>query len=213
MRDLVRRRDVLVALIVVAAVPASAQEPAVRVTREPPVVRRTEFDPANPAPGTPKLTPPESGVCNTTFELAASVRYSVEVLSSTTARVYVDGLDLTTRLSFDIYTVRGAPRKLIAHEEAHRIIGEHYYESAPAIAEDIGRRLIGATFDGTGATPDEAQKNGFEKVMAAIEQAYMARVRIPSARANARFDEITNHGLEAIDEADAIAMAIEAPAP
>jgi hypothetical protein len=156
----------------------------------------------------PTLTPPESGVCNTTFELAANVSYSAETLSPTTARVYVDELALTTRLSFDIYTVQGAPAKLRAHEEAHRAIGEYYYRSAPTIAEEIGRRLIGARFDGMGADPDAAQRDGFEKVIAAIERAYMTRVRIPSAAANVRFDDITNHGLNDIDEDEAIALAI-----
>jgi len=36
----------------------------------------------------------------------------------------------------------------------------------------------------------------------------MARVRIPSAAANERFDAITNHGLEPIDEAEAIVLAL-----
>jgi hypothetical protein len=189
---------------------AGAQTSAVRVTREEPVVRRSEFDPRRPPAGMPTLTPPESGVCNTTFELAASVSYSAETLSPTTARVYVDEIDLTTRLTFDIYTVQGAPAKLRAHEEAHREIGEHYYRTAPTVAAEIGRRLIGTTFDGVGVDPDAAQRDGFEKVIAAIEEAYMARVRIPSAAANVRFDEITNHGLNDIDEAEAVAMAIGA---
>jgi hypothetical protein len=189
----------------------AAQRSPVRVTREEPVVRRTEFDPRRPPREMPTLTPPESGVCNTTFELAASVSYSVETLSPTTARVYVDEMDLTTRLAFDIYTVQGAPPKLRAHEEAHREIGEHFYRDASTIAADIGRRLIGASFDGTGIDPDAAQRDGFEKVIAAIEQAYMARIRIPSAAANVRFDQITNHGLNDIGEAEAIAMAIGRP--
>ena len=142
--------------------PRSAQSAAVRVTREEPVVRRYEFDPRRPLPGMPKLTPPESGVCNTTFELAASVSYSAELLSATTARVQVDELDLTTRLSFDIYTIENAPPKLIAHEEGHRKIGEHFYRDAPRIADEIGRRLIGATFEGVGVDGDAAQRDGFE---------------------------------------------------
>jgi hypothetical protein len=40
----------------------------------------------------------------------------------------------------------------------------------------------------------------------------MARVRIPSAAANERFDEITNHGANPIDEAEAIALALGEPA-
>ena len=169
---------------------------------------RTDFDPERPPPEMPPLTPPEAGVCKTTFELSASVTYSAERLSGMTARIYVDGLDIVTRLRFDIYTVRGAPPKLRAHEEGHRAIGEHFYRDATRIAEEIGTRLIGASFEGTGADEAAAQRDGFERVIAAIERAYMARVRIPSAAANERFDEITNHGLEPIDEAEALALAL-----
>ena len=185
-----------------------AQRSAVRVKRDEPVIERTEFDPRRPPRDMPPLTPPESGVCKTTFELAASVSYSAERLTRTSARIYVDELDIVTRLRFDIFTVKGGPPKLRAHEEAHRAIGEHYYKNAARIAEDIGRRLIGATFEGSGADEEAAQRDGFEKVVAEIERAYMARVRIPSAAANERFDEITNHGLNPIDEADAIEQAL-----
>ena len=180
----------------------------VRVTREEPITVRTEFDPKRPPPEMPPLTPPEAGVCKTTFELAASVTYSAERLSGLAARIYVDGLDIVTRLRFDIYTAQGAPPKLRAHEEGHRAIGEHYYGDAARIAEDIGRRLIGVTFDGAGLDQEAAQENAFAKAVAEIERDYMARMRTPSSAANERFDEITRHGLEAIEEADAIALAI-----
>ena len=186
----------------------SAQRSPVRVEREEPVIAGTEYDPRRPPPDMPALTPPESGVCKTTFELSASVTYSAERLSRTAARVYVDELDIVTRLRFDIFTIRNAPAKLRAHEEGHRAIGEHFYENAEQIAADIGRRLIGRTFDGSGSDQDAAQKDGFGKVVAEIERAYMARVRVPSASANERFDEITNHGLNPIDEAEAIRLAI-----
>lgn len=189
---------------------ARAQRAAVRVTREEPIVERIEFDPRRPPADMPPLTPPEAGVCKTTFELSASVRYSAERLTSTTARIYVEGLDIVTRLRFDIFTVQDGPPKLRAHEEAHREIGEHFYRNAAQIAEDIGRRLIGATFDGSGRDEEAAQRDGFQRVVAAIESAYMARVRIPSAAANERFDELTNHGSNSVDEAEAIALVLGA---
>jgi hypothetical protein len=191
--------------------PAWAQSSsAVRVTQERPVIRRVEFNPRRPPRDMPPLTPPEAGVCLTTFELSAGVTYSAERIARNRARVYVDELDIVTRLRFDIYTVKDAPPKLRAHEEGHRAIGEHFYASAPQIAEQIGRRLIGATFEGEGPTEAAAQKDGFQKVVANIESEYMARVRVPSAAANERFDEITNHGLDPIDEAEAVRLALDA---
>jgi hypothetical protein len=190
---------------------AAAQRPAVRVTREDPVVTRTDFDPRRPPPDMPPLAPPESGVCKTTFELSAGVTYSAERLKSGTARIYVDGLEIVTKLRIDIFTVQNAPPKLRAHEEGHRAIAEHYFERSATIAEDIGRRLIGTSYDGLGADDEAAQRDAFAKVIAEIERAYMARVRVPSAAANERFDEITRHGLEPIEESEAVARAIAAP--
>lgn len=186
-------------------------ESPVRVVRADPVITRTEFDPQRPPADMPPLTPPESGVCKTTFELSAGVTYSAEPLSrGGTLRIYVDGLQIETRLRIDIYTVRNAPPKLRAHEEGHRAIAEHYYEGSARIAEDIGLRLLGTAHEGRGDDDETAQRDAFAKVIASIERAYMARVRVPSAAANERFDEITRHGLEPIDEREAVARAIAA---
>ena len=197
----------------VLRLPAGAQRAPVRVTHEEPVIERREFDPRRPPSDMPPLTPPESGVCRATFELDAGVAYSAEPLSRNTARIYVDELDIVTRVRFEIFTVAGGPEKLRAHEEGHRAIGEHYYKDAAIIAEGIGRRLIGATFEGRGADQESAQRDAFAKVVADIERAYMARVRSPSAAANERFDEITRHGLDPIDEREAVALAIAGGAP
>jgi hypothetical protein len=208
-----RRTFLLLAAAAAGGLPrANAQRPAdrqtVRVTREEPVITRTDFDPRRPPADMPPLTPPEAGVCKTTFELSAGVSYSAEQLAAGRARIYVDGLEIATKLRIDIYTALDSPPKLRAHEEGHRAIGEHYYRSSGAIAEDIGRRLVGRSYEGQGADDEAAQRTAFGKVVAELERAYMARVRVPSAAANERFDEITNHGLASVDEGEAIALAI-----
>ena len=187
---------------------AWAERPAVRVHRERSAVQRIEFDPGAPPGGMPKLTPPEAGVCNTTFELATGVSYSSEPLTASTVLITVDELDLTIRVTFEIYSATGAPQKLRDHEEAHRKIGEYYYRNAAAAADGIARALIGERFEGSGATADAAQKNAVQKVLASIENDYMARTRDRSAAANLRFDAITNHGLDAIDANVAVARAV-----
>ncbi len=200
----------LVMGVALASPGALAQRAPVRVHRERSVVERIEFDPAAPPRGMPRLTPPEAGVCNTTFELDTGVGYNAEPFTANMVRITVSQLDLTTRLTFEIYTAADAPQKLRDHEEAHRKIGEYYYRNAAAAAERIARALIGESFDGTGSDEDAAQKSAVGKVLAGIERDYMARTRDRSAAANARFDLITNHGLDPIDEATAIARAVAA---
>lgn len=48
------------------------------------------------------------------------------------------------------------------------------------------------------------------QVTAALENGYMIRTRIRSVAANERYDELTEHGLNAVQEAEAIAAAIGA---
>ena len=189
---------------------AWAQRSPVRVHRERSVVQRIEFDPSAPPRSMPKLTPPEAGVCNTTFELTTDVSYKAEPLTARTVLITVDELDLTIRVTFDIYSAARAPQKLRDHEEAHRKIGEYYYRNAAAVAEEIARELIGERFEGTGSTEESAQNNAVQKVLASIENDYMARTRDRSAAANVRFDLITNHGLDAIDANTAVARAVAA---
>jgi len=187
-----------------------AQRSAVRVHRERPVVQRIEFNRDAPPRGMPKLTPPEAGVCNTTFELETGVSYTAEPLTASTVFITVAEIDITTRVTFDIYTTADAPQRLRDHEEAHRKIGEYYYRNAAAAADGIARALIGERFNGAGATEDAAQKNALANVLADIERDYMARTRDRSAAANARFDALTNHGLDAIDANTALARAVAA---
>ena len=203
-------RTVVVGALALALLPtgASAQRSAVRVHRERSLVHRIEFDPSAPPGSMPKLTPPEAGVCNTTFELTTGVSYKADPLSARTVLITVEELDLTIRATFDIYTAARPPQKLRDHEEAHRKIAEYYYRNAAAVAEDIARDLIGERFEGAGATEDSAQNNAVQKVLASIERQYMARTRDRSAAANVRFDMLTNHGLDAIDANTAVARAV-----
>jgi hypothetical protein len=205
-------RAVIALVLLAGLVPtgtALGQRSGVKVRHERPEIHRIEFEPSAPPPGMPKLTPPESGVCNTTFELETGVSYSAETLTPTQVRITVVELELTTRVTFDIYTLKDAPQKLRDHEEAHRKIGEYYYRDSAAVAGEIGRALIGESFDGEGADEDAAQKNAIDQVLSSIEKDYMARTRDRSAAANVRFDLITNHGLEPIEESVAIKRAVD----
>jgi hypothetical protein len=187
-----------------AASRAHAQSASVAVTREEPVVERREFDPSSPPADMPKLTPPESGVCDTTFELSAGIGYSVEVLGPTTINLWVDGLNITTRQRIKIYTIRGAPAKLLAHEEGHREISEHYYEDAVAAVRVAATPLIGRMFTGNGTDRAAAEKDAVNKVRAVLLNAYVLRTQMRSDAANQRYDTLTEHGLNAVDEAEAI---------
>ena len=85
--------------------------------------------------------------------LAAGVGLSAGSLRPTQVRITVVELELTTRINFDIYTLKDAPQKLRDHEEAHRRIGEYYYKNSATVATDIGRALHAHGFIWESETP------------------------------------------------------------
>jgi hypothetical protein len=178
------------------------------VTVEPPIVTRVEFEGGRPPPDMPSTRVDGSGVCKNVFEIEASIESWVEMLSPTTVRVYPENFDITTRLMVTIYTERGSPAKLLAHEEGHRAIGEHYYRNADAAARIAVRSLVGQAFVAGGVDRAAAEQAASELALAALRDSFMRGTQARSAAANARYDALTEHGLNAMAEADAIAAAI-----
>lgn len=189
--------------------PVQAQG-VITVTREEPTLTRVEFDRRRPPPDMPDTGVDGSGVCNNVFEIEAGIASSIEVLSPTSVRAYPEDFEIITRLKTTIYTAKGSPAKLIAHEEGHRTIGIHYYRESEAAARAAAMSLAGRSFEGSGPTREAAEQAAGAAALAALVDAYTEHTQKRSIAANARYDAITDHGLKPIAEADAIAQAIAA---
>ncbi len=188
---------------------AAAQTPGViSIKQEPPTVARVEFDRRRPPPDMPDTGVDGSGLCNNVFEFEAGIGASIEQLSPTTVRVFPEDFDVITRLKVTIYTAKGSPPKLVAHEEGHRLIGEYYYRNAETAAREAIQAIAGRSFEGSGSTRDAAEQAALAQAYAALEAAFTERMQARSRAANARYDDITGHGLKPISEQDAIAMAL-----
>ncbi len=179
----------------------------IEVTVEPPAVARVEFDPREPPRAMP-AGPDGAGLCHNVFEIEATIVSSIEPLSPTSVRAYPAEFELITRLRVTIYTPQGAPQKLRAHEEGHRTIGEYYYANAESAARDAALAISGQSFEAYGADRSAAEQAVGERVLAALKDEFMQRTHARSAAANARYDTLTEHGLAAIAEADAVAAAL-----
>jgi hypothetical protein len=149
-----------------------------------------------------------SAACSNVFEIEANIMSAVEVLSPTTVRVYPDGFDITTRLKTTIYLPAGSPDKLRTHEEGHRAIGEHYYGHAESVARAAAESLVGRPFEASGTDRAAAERAAGSLVRAALRDAFMRGTHARSAAANARYDRATDHGRNAVVEADAIVFAV-----
>jgi hypothetical protein len=201
-------RPVCVALLLVFGTSLRAEAPAVSIKQQPVKIKRHTFNPRRPPAAMPKLTPPESGVCHFEFGADTGIGCDVETIDATTVEVEVTDLDTILTLDIDIWTKTGAPKKLIAHEEGHRAICEHYYKDAAAIARRLGTAMIGRKAKGTGRNKQEATSNAQQKLLSELNLAYMNETRVRCSACQVIYDKITNHSLIPIDESIAIAQAI-----
>lgn len=210
------RQTALLLILVLGPLVAGleASLPEVKVTRKEPTVSRQTFDPRRPSPKMPKLTPPESGVCDFDFTISPKLGYTVSNNRGTVVEIIVDEWDIETTLDVRIWTARGSPAKLLAHEDGHRLICEYYYQNADFIAREVAEPLIGRTFTGRGANRQAAEADATRQAIAALSDEYMNRTRVRASAAQRRYDRLTAHGTRPIGEAEAIAQIVrEDPEP
>lgn len=191
----------------------AAEEHPVTVKKNPPKITRQSFDPKHPSPKMPKLTPPESGVCHFEFVADAGLETFVDQINPTTVEVEIDAVDFVLDLQIDIWAMNGAPKKLLAHEEGHRQIAEHYYRDADKIAQRLGKQFIGKKAQGTGPNKQAATDAATHKLLSELNLAYMAETRVRCSACQKRYDKITNHSLIPIPEDEAIKQALAAEPP
>lgn len=199
--------------LVVAALVCRAEEHPVTIKKNPPKITRQSFDPKRPPARMPKLTPPESGVCHFEFTCDAGLETFVDQIDARTVEIEVDAVDMILELEIDIWAMNGAPKKLLAHEEGHRQIAEHYYKTAEIVARELGKKMIGRKARGTGANKQAATNDANHKLLSELNLAYMNETRARCSACQKRYDKITNHSLIPIPEADAIAQALTAEPP
>jgi hypothetical protein len=175
--------------------PAAGAQADIVVTVEPATRARVLFERDKPPPEMPITSAEGSAACSNVFEIEATIKSSVEVVSPTAVRVYPETFEIVTRLKSTIYLPDSSPDLLYAHEEGHRAIGEHFHAFSETAAREAAQSLVGQPFEGIGLDRAEAEQRAGKSVLAVLKDEYMKRTQARSAAANARYDEITQHGL------------------
>lgn len=211
---MVLRSAVFVALLCcfAAGTPASG---AIRVTKKPVVVKHTEFNPANPAPGTPHLNAGEAATCLSQYDAAVQLQMQPSTRRLGNGKFHasltVTTVQIELKCLIEIWLPIGANAKLKAHEEGHRSITDKVYaEVAEKAAKVAADKLDGRRFDAEGDSAADAEKAANEKLTAAhtaMIQAYLDETSRAGKKINDKFDDLTQHGTNRLDEAEAMKQA------
>jgi hypothetical protein len=182
--------------------PQPADASPVTINKLPALFAAHTFDPAAPPPDMPLLAPHETAECDSNFQSSAIVRGEPRKADSTHATLTITDVKVTLRLSINLWLPKEAPQNLIDHEEGHRQISEHTYETADKLAERIAASYIGRQVDIAGADLDAESVRVLHQLAAEITSEYNRQLNPNPPQL--LFDSITDHAKNGVNAKDAV---------
>jgi hypothetical protein len=189
------------------ASPNEAKETSAAMVNKLPVhfANRT-FDPANRPAEMPPMAPGEAAVCDSNFVASANVSGDTHPTDATHASVTVTQVKVTLQLDIIIWTPADVSPHVIEHENGHRQISEHYYESAGKVAEQIAATYLGRQTEINGSDLDGEAGKLLHQMAAEITAEYGKQLNPELAQL--LYDTITDHSRNEVSVQDAINHAI-----
>ena len=154
----------------------------------------------------PPLGEGEEAECDSNFISDANVSGRMQKIDSTNATVVVAQVKVTLQLKITIWVPNGATQHVIEHEEGHRQISEHYYDSANDLATEIAAPYIGRQIAISGSDLNAEFRNALLQLSKDITAEYNRRLNPDPAQR--RYDDLTDHSRNDRDSKEAVAQAI-----
>jgi hypothetical protein len=164
------------------------------------------FDPASPPPEMPPMTPGEAAVCDSNFVASANVSGDTHPTDPAHASVTVTQVKVTLQLNITIWTPANVNPRVMEHENGHRQISEHYYETADKVAERIGSTYLGRQIEISGADLNAETSKQLQQMAAEITADYGKQLNPEPAQQ--LYDSITDHSRNEVSVQDAVTHSI-----
>jgi len=180
--------------------------PRVIVDKQPATFAIRRFDPTNPPADMPPLPPGEQAECDSNFMSGAVVGGQSRRTDTTHATVTITQIKVALQLNITIWVPDGVTQHVLEHEEGHRQISEHYYQTADKLAERIAVPYLGKEVVITGADLDAEFSNLLQQMGADITDQYSRELNPEPAQL--RYDAITDHSRNEVAVKDAVTQAL-----
>jgi hypothetical protein len=182
------------------------QAPSLTIVKQPVTFAMHTFDPSAPPADMPALAAWEQAECDSNFVSDANVMARTEILDATHAVAVVTGLKVTLQLTINIWVPQGAAEHVVDHEQGHRQIAEHYYETADKVAEQIAAAYLGKQVSVSGADLNLEINKSLQQMGAEITAEYSKKLNLDLAQN--RYDDITDHSRSEVSATEAVAQVL-----
>jgi hypothetical protein len=186
---------------------AAKQPPTLTIEKQPVTFALHTFDPSAPPADMPPLAAWEDAECDSNFVSNANVKARTEIVDGTHWVVTVTQVKVTLQLTINIWVPEGATKHVIEHEQGHRQISEHYYETADQVAEQTAATYLGKQVSASGSDLNAEVYKSLQQMGAEITAEYSRR--LSPALAQNRYDDMTDHGRNEVSSAAAVAEALK----
>ena len=190
-----------------SASPAAKQAPSLTIDKLPVTFSMHTFDPSAPPADMPPLAAWEQAECDSNFVSNATVKGRTEMVDGTHGVVTVTDVKVTLQLAINIWVAEGEAKRVIEHEQGHRQISEHYYETADKVAEQIAATYLNKQVSASGGNLNAEVNDLLQQIGAEITAEYSRRLN-PNLAQN-RYDDMTDHGRNDVSAAEAVAEVLK----
>ena len=153
------------------------------------------------------MSPGEAALCESNFVASADVSGKMHAEDATHADVTVTQVKIILQLNITIWTPADVSPRVMEHENGHRQISEHFYETADQVAERIGRMYLDRSMEVTGADLDGETAKQLRQMAAEITAEYNKELNPNPAQE--LYDTITDHSRNDVVVQEAVTHAIK----
>jgi hypothetical protein len=184
----------------------SAVNAAPIIVKQPVNFANRTFDPENPPSDMPPFSPGELAVCDSNFLSSADVAGEANQTDSTHAIVTVTKVTVNLQLNITIWVPAGVSQHALEHEQGHREISEHFYETADKLAAKIASAYTGKKFSISGTDLQSELSKSLQHMGSEITDQYDRELNPNPTQL--RYDAITDHSRNDVSAKDAVAQAL-----
>jgi hypothetical protein len=186
---------------------SASKDAAIIIRKEPVMFSQRSFDAVGPPADMPPLGEGEEAECDSNFVSNVSVTGEPHRIDSTNAVVTVSHVKITLQLRITVWVPNNATQHVIDHEQGHRLISEHYYESAGQVARQIAASYLGRQVSVSSSDLSAETSKALLRLSSEITAEYNDKLRPDPAQQ--RYDDLTDHSRNDVSSATAVAQALK----
>jgi hypothetical protein len=190
-------------LLVVSLLLISCTNFAVQFTKKPLTVKREYFDPVKDKGKIP-LVPGEEAL--TVWSFGCKTDFKFDVIDKVPlgkndymVTVKIRQIHMTLTAPVTVYLPDGAPPLTVQHEDAHVAICKKVYGGIDSESKMAARSVIGAVYQDSGPTVEQACQRCIERASADVYERYQSKTSFPVNRVSEIFDDLSRNSDESPD--------------